>query len=226
MTLSSAEFCSLVLIVLAAVPGMAQEGGATEESGAAEEGVGDERPPPIRLGFEAEDLMRLGGSATVVDEESLDDHDFDNAETVILQVPGVQARSEDGYGLRPNIGLRGASSERSRKLTLMEDGILFGPAPYAAPAAYYFPLMTRMVGLEVFKGPGTVLYGPNTIGGALNLISRGVPQETSGGIDLSLGTDLYRKLHGWVGSSNHWGGLIAEAALIGSNGFKEIDFSE
>ena len=192
-----------------------------EDSSADDEG--EPARGPIRLGFEPEDLMRLGGSATVVGEDELEDHDFDNAETVIAGVPGVQSRSEDGYGLRPNIGLRGASSERSRKLTLMEDGILFGPAPYAAPAAYYFPLMTRMVGLEVFKGPATVLYGPNTIGGALNLLSRQVPEATSGAIDVGLGSGLYRKLHAWVGTSGSRAGFLAEVAMIGSDGFKEID---
>lgn len=229
MTLSLAETRTLLFALIAFTATAASAQAGADEEQANDETVEEDsenRPPPIRLGFEAEDLMRLGGSATIVDEESLEEHDFDNAESVIGEVPGAQSRGEDGYGLRPNIGLRGASSERSRKLTLMEDGILFGPAPYAAPAAYYFPLMTRMVGLEVFKGPGTVLYGPNTIGGALNLVSRPVPEATSGGIDLGLGTDLYRKLHGWVGSSNHWGGLMAEVAMIGSNGFKEIDFSE
>ena len=189
-----------------------------------EDGDSDDEPRgPIRLGFEPEDLMRLGGSATVIDEDSLEEHDLDNAETVVSSVPGAQSRSEDGYGLRPNIGLRGASSERSRKLTLMEDGILFGPAPYAAPAAYYFPLMTRMVGLEVFKGPAMVLYGPNTIGGALNLLSRQVPEATSGSVDLGIGSGLYRKLHAWVGSSGARAGFLAEVAMIGADGFKEID---
>ena len=68
-----------------------------------------------------------------------------------------------------DIGLRGANPDRSAKLTLMEDGVLMGPAPYSAPAAYYFPLTTRMTAVEVFKGPASIRYGPNTIGGAINL---------------------------------------------------------
>ena len=69
-------------------------------------------------------------------------------------MPGVYSRGEDGFGLRPNIGIRGVSPDRSKKVTLMEDGILFGPAPYSAPAAYFFPLVTRMDGHAGDQGPG------------------------------------------------------------------------
>jgi Fe(3+) dicitrate transport protein len=178
---------------------------------------------PLHLGFEADEAQRIGGSVQLIDAEALEHHGQDDPEAIIQQVPGAQVRTEDGYGLRPNIGLRGVSSERSRKITLMEDGILFGPAPYAAPAAYFFPLMIRMVGVEVVKGPGTVLYGPHTVGGALNLLSRQVPEFTSGSVELSGGTDRYRRLNGWVGSSNAWGGLLFEGAYVGAGGFKEID---
>lgn len=177
---------------------------------------------PIHVGFDAEELGRIGGSVQVIGGEDLEFHGHDDAESVIQQVPGAQVRTEDGYGLRPNIGLRGVSSERSRKITLMEDGILFGPAPYAAPAAYFFPMMIRMVGVEVVKGPGTVLYGPHTVGGALNLLSRQVPEFTEGAVEIAAGTDVYRRFHGWVGSSNHWGGLLLEGAIVGADGFKEI----
>ncbi len=74
-------------------------------------------------------------------------------------------------------------------MTLLEDGVLLGPAPYSAPPAYYFPLTTRMVGVEVFKGPAATRHGPQTIGGAINLQTRAIPDGPDGGLDLAIGKD-------------------------------------
>jgi Fe(3+) dicitrate transport protein len=72
------------------------------------------------------------GSGHAISEEQLEDFEFDDIHRVLQSVPGVYIREEDGYGLRPNIGLRGATSERSSKIALMEDGVLLSPAPYSA----------------------------------------------------------------------------------------------
>ncbi|MEM9696046.1 MAG: TonB-dependent receptor plug domain-containing protein [Myxococcota bacterium] len=105
-----------------------------------------EEPVDVSVFGKARTTKRVAGSAHKVDEEELERREDDNAHRILARVPGVYVRGEDGYGLRPNIGLRGGNSDRSSKVTLMEDGVLLGPAPYSAPAAYYFPLMTRMVG--------------------------------------------------------------------------------
>ena len=170
-----------------------------------------------------EDLSRLGGAANLVDEEQLEKFEYDDPHSVLLQVPGLYVRQEDAFGLRPNIGLRGANSDRSKKVTLMEDGVLFAPAPYAAPAAYYFPMMTRMTGVEVFKGPGAVIYGPNTIGGAVNLKTRDIPTDAEGRIDVAAGSYLTGKVHAYYGASNDWGGFLIEGVHLQSDGFKELD---
>ena len=179
----------------------------------------------LSVAYTPEDIFRLGGSATVLDEAALDTFEYDDPHELLLQVPGVYVRGEDGFGLRPNIGLRGTNPNRSAKVTLLEDGVLFGPAPYSAPAAYFFPQMARMVGVEVFKGPAALLYGPQTIGGALNFLSREVPDGPEGEIDVALGRFLQRRIHGWWGTSNRLGGFVLEALDTGSEGFKDIDDS-
>ncbi|MBX3269387.1 MAG: TonB-dependent receptor [Sandaracinaceae bacterium] len=163
-----------------------------------------------------------GGVVHRLDAELLDRWNYDNPDAVIQQVPGAYVRQEDGYGLRPNIGLRGVAAERSARVTLMEDGILFGPAPYAAPAAYYFPLMTRMTGVDVYLGAATLPYGPMSVGGALDLRNRPIPRAPAGGLDLSLGSNLYGRVHAWGGAGNEWGGLLAEGVYLRSDGFKHL----
>jgi Fe(3+) dicitrate transport protein len=173
-----------------------------------------------------EDIFRLGGSAQLIDEDELDALGYDDPHHALLRVPGVYVRTEDGFGLRPNIGLRGANPNRSLKVTLMEDGILFGPAPYAAPAAYYFPLVGRMVGIEVFKGPGALVYGPQTVGGAINLLTRDVPDEPEGAASIRYGLYHSRHVHLHWGTSNELGGVLFEVMDVGSDGFTEIDGSD
>ena len=83
-----------------------------------------------------DDVLLVAGSGTLFDQEQLDREDHIDLHQILSAAPGIYVREEDGFGLRPNIGIRGATTDRSQKLTIMEDGVLIGPAPYSAPAAY------------------------------------------------------------------------------------------
>ena len=174
------------------------------------------------LGGEPERL-RIAGAANQVDKQTLQRLQADDIHRVLSRVPGVYVRGEDGFGLRPNIGLRGANSDRSAKVTLMEDGVLLAPAPYSAPAAYFFPLTTRLVGVEVFKGPAAIRYGPNTIGGAINLKTRAIPVAPVAVIDSAYGLNRRLKVHSYAGMSGRRWGVLLEGAHIETQGFKELD---
>jgi Fe(3+) dicitrate transport protein len=146
-------------------------------------------------------LRTEAGSATLISEVELEKFNFDDINRVLYNVPGINIREEDGFGLRPNIGFRGATPERSKKITIMEDGILIGPAPYSAPSAYYFPMIGKMTSVEVFKGPAAIKYGPNTVAGALNMTTRAVPAASEGAFDLAIGSNGYRKTKGYYGNT-------------------------
>ena len=167
-------------------------------------------------------LARTPGSAHVIGRQQLERFEYDDSQAILLQVPGVYVRQEDGIGLRPNIGIRGVSPDRSKKLTLMEDGILFGPAPYSAPAAYFFPLMTRMSQVQIIKGPSAIAHGPQTVGGAIDFISRPIPTDTTGGLDLGLGDFGYSKAHGHFGSSDGQTGFLLEGVRLQNTGFTDL----
>lgn len=168
-------------------------------------------------------LPRASGSVHVLGKKQLERFELDDPHAILTAVPGVYVRTEDGYGLRPNIGIRGAISDRSKKLTLMEDGVLFGPAPYSAPAAYYFPLMTRMKSVRVIKGPGAIVYGPQTVGGAIDLVTEDIPGKLAGVLDVGYGTYNYQKADARVGTSDEHFGIVLAGTHLGSGGFKDLD---
>ncbi len=166
---------------------------------------------------------RVAGSAHRIDVKALTDFEYDDIQRVLTKIPGVYIRDEDGFGLRPNIGLRGANSDRSSRVVLMEDDVLLGPAPYAAPAAYFTPLTTRMEGVEVFKGPASIRYGPYTVGGAINLQTAGIPEGHAAVIDAAVGQFGYGKLHGRYGWGGTHAGFLIEGVRLSATGFKELD---
>ena len=105
----------------------------------------------------------------------------------------------------------------------MEDGVLLAPAPYSAPAAYYFPMMARISGVEVFKGPAAIRYGPNTIGGAINLQTRPMPENYTGFTDLSGGQENTFRAHVYGGGGFRFFTFLLEGVHLQTGGFKELD---
>lgn len=170
-------------------------------------------------------IDEIPGSAHYLGPEDLGDHTvpYDDIHGVLRKIPGIQMQEEDAYGLRPNIGMRGSGVERSAKITLMEDGVLIAPAPYAAAAAYYFPVVGRMEAVEVRKGSSQIKYGPWTIGGALNLISSTIPHRLTAIADIEGGEDQTRKIRVKLGNSYQRFGWMAETYQIETNGFKRRD---
>lgn len=166
------------------------------------------------------------GAAQYIGEEELAKFVYSDIQRVIRQVPGVSVQVEDGYGLRPNISIRGVATERSGRITLLEDNILIAPAPYSAPSAYYFPTMGRMSAVEVVKGPAAITQGPYTIGGALNMVSTPIPTTQSGQVTLEAAQDATYRLHANVGDKLDNGfGYLVEAHQWQSDGFQSIDRS-
>ena len=172
-----------------------------------------------------EDARVLAGSGSVIDYEQMQIQATGDVNQLLKTVPGVYILEEDGYGLRPNIGIRGATSERSAKITLMEDGVLIAPAPYSNPEAYYFPTTLRMRSIEVLKGAPLLRYGPQTTGGVVNLVSTPIPDQDSGNLNLAYGqnneVNLLANYGGQVGAF----GYLLETSQRRSDGYKDIDRS-
>jgi Fe(3+) dicitrate transport protein len=201
--------------------------GSAVPDGAAQASAPDDarRSPAARSPGETIEIVERAppGARSVIQREALERAEDNDLHKVLGNTAGVYVRDEDGYGLRPNIGMRGASADRSSKITLMEDGVLSGPAPYSAPAAYYVPLVTRMSRIEVRKGPSAIRFGPNTVGGAIDLIGEPMPGARAGYVDAALGSDRYAKLHARAAERRERWAVMAEYVRLHSDGFKDLD---
>jgi Fe(3+) dicitrate transport protein len=166
------------------------------------------------------------GAGQYLSEEELAKFVYTDIQRIIRQVPGVSIQVEDGYGLRPNISIRGVATERSGRITLLEDNILIAPAPYSAPSAYYFPTTGRMSAIEVVKGPAAITQGPYTIGGALNMVSTPIPEMQRGQVTFEAAQDATYRLHANYGGKQDNGlGYLFEVHQWQSDGFQNIDRS-
>ncbi len=147
-------------------------------------------------------LDRIPGTASVLRREDLRQLAPQSSSDVLRTVPGLHIVPEDGLGMRLNLGVRGLDPNRSRKILILEDGMPVTLNPYGSPEAYYSPPIERMDRVEVVKGSGQILWGPQTIGGVINYITRDPPRELSVNADLRYGSFNYLLAQAGIGNTH------------------------
>jgi len=154
------------------------------------------RLPGLTIIGTPDERDRIPGGAQVIDRATLERSRVFTTNEALRKVSGVVVRDEEGLGLRPNIGIRGLNPTRSTKTLLLEDGIPVTIAPYGDNAAYYHPPVGRMERIEVLKGAGSILHGPQTVGGVINYITPGLPALSGGTARVTGGNNGF--LNGYV----------------------------
>ncbi|HWS89742.1 MAG TPA: TonB-dependent receptor [Pyrinomonadaceae bacterium] len=148
-----------------------------------------------RIAGSPEVLERIPGSVEILSTEQLEQARVFSTTEALRKSAGVNVRDEEGFGLRPNIGIRGLNPTRSTKVLLLEDGVPLTYAPYGDNASYYHPPIDRFETVEILKGSGQVVYGPQTVGGVINYITRNPPEQPAGSLTLVGGNRDYFNGH-------------------------------
>lgn len=188
--------------------------------------------PPVTVIGQSDGLFRYTpGSAQYIGKAALHSMAPISGNEVFRTISGLHVVDEEGAGLRMNLGVRGLDPDRSRNILILEDGIPVALGPYGEPEMYYTPAIERMSGVEVLKGSGQVLYGPQTIGGVVNYQSIDPPVEGQrGDIRLRMGEGGMFHAQASYGSAHHGTGYLVhvlhkQADRIAYAGYRVTDLT-
>jgi Fe(3+) dicitrate transport protein len=167
-------------------------------------------------------VENLPGSYSVMTREQIEARNPFSIIETIREIPGLHVVAEDVAGTHLNVGLRGLNPRRSSRTLMLEDGaptVFF--APYGDPSSHYSTPIERIERIEVLKGSGQILYGPQTMGGMINFVTRPVPTNgTAGSVKITGGNNGYYDGHFNVGSGTENGGFMVDVLKKRGDGIR------
>jgi Fe(3+) dicitrate transport protein len=167
-------------------------------------------------------LETVPGSYSVVDEKALNERRPFSLQEAINNVPGVHIVGENTFGLGVNIGVRGMDPRRTSRTLLMEDGMPLFLGPYGDPSAHYTTPIERVQRIEVVKGSGQILYGPQTVGGMINFVTKPVPKNGfEGSVTGMAGNNDFTGFAANLGVGGEQGGIMIDAIQKKGDGIRK-----
>lgn len=139
----------------------------------------------------------------------------------LRQMTGVHVVDEDSFGLNLNVGVRGLNPRRTQRTLLLEDGAPIHLAPYSDPTAHYHTPPELIEALELVKGSGQILHGPQTVGGMLNFVTETPPAQPKLSVGATLGNRDFRGVQTKLGTGGARGGVLGHLVYREGDGVRE-----
>ena len=125
------------------------------------------------------------GDVSVIDRATLELAGQSSLRDLLSQLPGVQIAINGSYRSTTSVFLRGAST--SQTLVLI-DGVRVGSATSGGASFENMPL-SRIERIEVLRGAASALYGPDAVGGVIQIFTREASQGLQADANIGMGTD-------------------------------------
>ena len=122
---------------------------------------------------------------SIIDRDRLDQAGQSSLLDLLAQQPGVQFTSNGSYRSNSGIFLRGASA--SQTLVLI-DGMRTGSATTGGASLENIPLQ-RIERIEILRGAASALYGPDAVGGVIQIFSKAPTDKLTLAANVGVGTD-------------------------------------
>lgn len=125
-------------------------------------------------------------SVTVIDREEIEESKAKTLFDVLAFVPGIFVHRTGDFG-RTDPEIRGIG-DRGRKIAILIDGVPVKMSLYGCSVTHALPL-ANVERIEVIRGPNSVLYGSDAVGGVINIITRRMADDGfRTGMEFSAGT--------------------------------------
>ncbi|HHX8563375.1 TonB-dependent siderophore receptor [Vibrio sp. RM-44-3] len=157
---------------------------------------------------EIEDVKEYPGARTVITRDQIEKTAAGSIDNALQRVPGIKVQDESGTGVLPNISVRGLKASRSGHAQFLMDGVPLTLAPYGHTGQSIFPATLSMLDrIDIVRGGAAVQYGPNNVGGVINLVTKPIPHtwqtEISNRLTVFDGgdaplNDFYLRTGGWL----------------------------
>ena len=159
-----------------------------------------------------EDIDRTPGGAELVPQKTIEDSRAANLKDVLDFVPGVLIRPRFGAADESQFSIRGSGLRNNfhlRGINVLIDGFPYGNADGFSDFESIELLNTRYI--EVFKGANALRFGGNTMGGAINLVSK--TGSTAGLIESRVEGGSYGFFKGYLATGQVYGPLDLYASF-------------
>jgi vitamin B12 transporter len=131
---------------------------------------------------------------TVIDRSVLDFAGQSSLIDILSIQPGVQLTSNGSYRSSSGVFLRGASSTQT---VVLIDGVRIGSATSGAPDLSNIPL-DRIERIEILRGAASALYGPDAVGGVIQIFTREPELQTKLSTAVGMGSDGQRQANAGI----------------------------
>ncbi|MBN1272709.1 MAG: TonB-dependent receptor [Candidatus Aminicenantes bacterium] len=119
------------------------------------------------------EVRDCSASVSVVKEEDIRSISSSNAFNLLEGLPGIFIQRTGDFG-RSDVDIRGLG-QRGRRIAVLVDGRPEKMGLYGCAVSHAFPL-DNVERIEVVRGPSSVLYGSDALGGVINILTR-IPEK-------------------------------------------------